>query len=63
MIFHEPAQIFPGEFSVGDDAFIVWPVGDFPRFADELAGRKFFAGKFFNLASAPDAFLENRIEN
>ena len=63
MIFHEPAQIFSGERAVGDDAGVAGPVGDFPRFADDRAGREFFAVKPFEFASAPDAFLENRLES
>jgi hypothetical protein len=41
VMFHEPAQIFSGERTVGDDAGVAGPVTDFPRFADERAGGSF----------------------
>ena len=52
-------QIFPRQRAVGDNADVARPVADFPRFADGRARRQIFFVKPFEVAPAPDAFLED----
>jgi hypothetical protein len=63
MVLHQPAQGLASQLAVHNDAGVAGPVTDFPRFADGFAGRQFLAIKLFDFASAPNAFLENRMEN
>ncbi len=61
--FRGPAQGFTGEFSVGDNAFIIRAIRNFPGFTYRFAIRQIFFEKLFQFASAPDALLKNRLEN
>ena len=63
VILHQPAQIFSSQRAVGDDAGVAGPVTDFPRFANDGAGRTFLGVEAFEFASAPDAFLESRLKS
>ena len=59
---HQPAQVFPRQRTVGDDAHIPGPVADLPRFANGPFRWQRFAVKPFQIAPAPDAFFENRLK-
>ena len=61
-IFHQPVQIFSRELAVGDDAHVAGAVADFPRLTDGFAGRRIFLEEAFQLASAPDALLEDGVK-
>ena len=60
VLLHEPTQVLAGERAVRDDAHVTRPVADFPRFPDRYAGWQRFMEKTLQLASAPDALLEDR---
>ena len=62
MILHEPAQVFTGERAVGNDAGVSRAVADFKRLADGRVRGQLFAVKPREVASAPDARLENGLE-
>src|SRR5439155_528074 len=60
VLLHEPAQILSGKWTILDLAHRLWPVGNFPGFADRHSFGKLLLVKSLKVASAPDSLLENR---
>jgi hypothetical protein len=62
VIFHEPVEITPGEWAIGDDAGGAGTIANLPRFANTLIGWEWLFEERFQAPTTPDAFLENRLE-
>src|SRR5213593_4560634 len=62
MGLHEPAQAFAGQGTIGDDAHSFRAVGDLPRFANRPRRGEGFLEKPLQVASTPNALLEDGLE-
>ena len=62
VFLQQPAERLAGERAVRDHADIAGAVGDFPRLANGHAGWELLLVKRLQLATAPDAFLEDGLE-
>ena len=62
MMRNKPVQVLARERPVGDNADITKSITDFPRFADQNAGRQFLPVQAFEIPPAPDALLEDRLK-
>src|SRR5262245_41469472 len=63
MMFHQPAKVFAGQWTVGDDADSFGAIGDFPRLADGNIGRQRLGVEPLQIAAAPDALLKDGMKN
>jgi len=63
MMLHEPMQILSSERAVDNFTLNVRAIANFPGFADRNIRRKRLPIEALDVASAPDAFLKDRLEN
>ena len=62
VIVHKPAEITPGEGTIGDDADGIGTVANLPRFSDAPGGWEWLVEKRLAASAAPDTFLENGLK-
>ena len=62
MVFHQPAEVFSRQRPVRNHAYTFRPVADFPGLANRDDRRQILVIEPFQVAPAPDAFFENRLE-